>query len=239
MGKDKLRKFAEVKTFGNVVEPPFSDAQHGSPLKGAWNEKEFHTVRPITLELGCGKGEYTVGQAQRFPDRNFIGVDIKGARIWRGAKAAFEAEMDNVRFLRTRIDFITAFFGPGEVSEVWITFPDPQPTRARKKHRLTGPRFLERYRTFLAPDATINLKTDDRPFYDYSLAVAELNDLEIKHALTDIYSGPINELDPKLQDLLNIKTYYEQKWLVEGRKINFLSYRLKPGKLVDTPDEDE
>lgn len=239
MGKDKLRKFAEVAAFSNVTEPPFEDAMKGSPMKGTWNTEVFSTARPITLELACGKGEYTVGQGQRYPNRNFIGVDIKGARIWRGAKSATEAGMDNVHFLRTRIEFIQSFFAADEVSEIWIIFPDPQPHKNRKKKRLTSPLFLAQYRTFLEAGGTINLKTDDRPFYDYSLAVAELNGLEIIHQLTDIYSGPINTLDPALADVLNIKTYYEQRWLKEGRKINYLSFRLKPGTLQDTPDEDD
>ncbi len=239
MGKDKLRRFAEVKTFGNVFEPDIDSALRGSDVAGTWNTERFLKSQPITLELGCGKGEYTVGQAQRYADRNFLGVDIKGARLWRGAKTAHETGLDNVQFLRTRIDFITSFFGPDEVDEIWITFPDPQPNKNRRKKRLTHPLFLDRYRRFLKEGGTINLKTDDRPFYDYALAVAELNGLEVLHSITDIYNGGLDDLDTTLQDLLNIKTYYEQKWLKIDRKINFLSYRLTPGDLIDTPDSDE
>lgn len=238
MGKDKLRKFAEVKSLPNVTEPEFTEALNGCPLKGKWNEQVFAKAQPLTLELGCGKGEYTVGQARIFPERNFIGVDIKGARIWRGAKTANEAQMGNVHFLRTRIDFIGSFFGPDEVSEIWITFPDPQGKKNRKRKRLTNPLFLERYRDFLKADGTVNLKTDDRPLYEYSLEVARLNNFEIVHAHTNIYNGPIDTLDPQLAELLHIRTYYEQKWLAEGREINFLSFRMKPGKLEDTPDEE-
>ena len=161
MGKDKLRRFRENLTFPCFVQPAFEEVfRNDHPLKGHWNAEFFHNDRPIVLELGCGKGEYTVALAERDPDRNYIGIDIKGARMWRGAKTATERGMKNVGFLRTRIEFINGLFAEGEVAELWITFPDPQLKTRRAKKRLTSPLFLEYYARMLRPNGAINLKTD-------------------------------------------------------------------------------
>ena len=176
MGKDKIRRFEENATFRCVVQPEFEEIfRKDYRLKGRWREDFFGNPNPIVLELGCGRGEYTVSLAERFSDRNFIGVDIKGARLWRGAKTATENAMPNVAFLRTRIEFIDSFFAPGEVDEIWITFPDPQLRKNRVKKRLTAPLFLERYARFLKPGGAIHLKTDSQHLHAYTKAVAEAN----------------------------------------------------------------
>ncbi len=197
MGHDKLRKFAENETFSCLLQPDASlvldksgDPSgglrlHDHPIKGRWNGTMFAQDQPIVLELGCGKGEYTIDLSKRVPGRNYIGVDIKGARLWRGAKTATEERLPNVAFLRTRIEFIEAFFGPGEVSEIWLTFSDPQ--LKSENSRLTSPLFLERYRKFLKPGGIIHLKTDSRFLHEYSKAVAIENGLTILAATTDLY----------------------------------------------------
>ena len=196
MGHGKLRKFAENEAFSCLLQPSaeqvlaegyFNLADH--PVKGRWIEQMFGGHEgDIVLELGCGKGEYTLELARRNPDKNYIGVDIKGARLWRGAKTATEEGLRNVAFLRTRIEFITAFFGPGEVSEIWLTFSDPQ-LRASENKRLSSAMFLERYRHFLRPGGIIHLKTDSRFLYEYTLAVARVNALPILATTTDLYAG--------------------------------------------------
>ena len=199
MGHDKLRKFAENETFACLLQPDASlvldksgDPSeglrlHDHPIKGHWNTDMFSKEQPIVLELGCGKGEYTIDLSKRVPDRNYIGVDIKGARLWRGAKTATEEHLPNVAFLRTRIEFIEAFFGPGEVSEIWLTFSDPQ--LKSENSRLTSPLFLERYRKFLKPGGIIHLKTDSRFLHEYSKAVALENGLTILASTTDLYGS--------------------------------------------------
>ncbi len=223
MGKDKLRKFAENLTFENLIQPEFDDIFHRDyPLKGRWAEDFFKNANPITLELGCGKGEYTVGLGAANPGRNFIGVDIKGARMWRGAKTATEMGLANVGFLRTRIEFIESFFGPEEVSEVWITFPDPQLKKGREKKRLTSPLFLERYARFLKPGGSINLKTDSRELHDYTLKVIDVNGLPCEIASADIYGEGLADTYPTLK----IKTAYERRFLEEGKPITYLRFGL-------------
>ncbi|MBR5175524.1 MAG: tRNA (guanosine(46)-N7)-methyltransferase TrmB [Bacteroidales bacterium] len=199
MGHDKLRKFAENETFSCLLQPDASAVLDKSgdpslglrlndhPVKGHWNSTMFKNDQPIVLELGCGKGEYTIDLSKRVPVNNYIGVDIKGARLWRGAKTATEENLPNVAFLRTRIEFIEAFFGPGEVSEIWLTFSDPQ--LKSENSRLTSPLFLERYRKFLKPGGVIHLKTDSRFLHEYSKAVALENDLTILAATTDLYGS--------------------------------------------------
>ena len=199
MGHDKLRKFAENETFACLLQPDASKVLdksgdpsdglklHDHPIKGHWNGTMFKDDKPIVLELGCGKGEYTIDLSRRIPDRNYIGVDIKGARLWRGAKTATEEGLGNVAFLRTRIEFIEAFFGPGEVSEIWLTFSDPQ--LKSENSRLTSPLFLERYRKFLRPGGIIHLKTDSRFLHEYSKAVALENGLTILAATTNLYGS--------------------------------------------------
>ncbi|MBR1573875.1 MAG: tRNA (guanosine(46)-N7)-methyltransferase TrmB [Bacteroidales bacterium] len=230
MGHGKLRKFAENATFGCLVQP-FSEeviesGEHGLvlrdySLKGHWNEKMFDAPRPIVLELGCGRGEYTIDLAQRNPACNYIGVDIKGARLWRGAKYAHEHEMGNVAFLRTRIEFIEAFFAPGEISEIWLTFSDPQ--LKSENSRLTCPRFLERYRKFLAPGGVVHLKTDSMFLHQYSKAVAQANGLEILRCTEDLYGSTPRFDEPALYE---VQTYYERMFLQMGLKITYLSYRI-------------
>ena len=199
MGHDKLRKFAENETFSCLLQPSASElladgffALRDHAVKGHWNERMFSASRPIVLELGCGKGEYTIDLSQRLPERNYIGVDIKGARLWKGAKYAHEHQLGNVAFLRTRIEFIGAFFAPDEVSEIWLTFSDPQ--LKSENSRLTSPVFLERYRKFLRPGGIVHLKTDSRFLYEYSLAVARRNGLRVLAATTDLYGTAPEEL---------------------------------------------
>ena len=196
MGKDKLRRFAENLTFECFVQPAFEEAfRRDHPLKGHWHSDFFHNDRPIVLELGCGKGEYTVALAERDPNRNFIGIDIKGARMWRGAKTATERQMRNVGFLRTRIEMIASFFAEGEVDEIWITFPDPQLKSRRAKKRLTSPLFLGQYAQMQVPGGRINLKTDSQHLYAYTQAVIERFGLPCDVANNDIYgSGFADEI---------------------------------------------
>ena len=205
MGHDKLRKFAENETFRCLLQPSAEQVLANGyanltdhPVKGHWIEQMFGGHEgDIVLELGCGKGEYTLELARRNPDKNYIGVDIKGARLWRGAKTATAEGLSNVAFLRTRIEFITAFFGPGEVSEIWLTFSDPQ-LRASENKRLSSAMFLERYRRFLKPDGIIHLKTDSRFLFEYTRAVALVNGLPILAETTDLYNGlsPIQNNGP-------------------------------------------
>ena len=179
MGKDKIRKFKENETFKCLIQPRMDEVigkEH--PLKGNWDKEVFHNGNPIVLELGCGKGEYTIALAGRFPDKNYIGVDIKGARLWKGAKYAHEHNMPNVAFLRTRIDFIDSFFGPDEVSEIWLTFSDPQPKKPNK--RLSSPVFLERYSHFLKKDGTMHLKTDSQLLHESTLEVIKEGNLRLR-----------------------------------------------------------
>jgi len=195
MGHGKLRKFAENETFKCLLQPSASEVMDKSdggfcvldhPIKGNWNSNMFAKAQPIVLELGCGRGEYTIDLSRRVPSRNYIGVDIKGARLWQGAKYAVEHDLPNVAFLRTRIELIEAFFAPREVSEIWLTFSDPQLGSANK--RLSSPVFLEKYRKFLAPGGRIHLKTDSRFLYEYTKAVANANGLNILAATTDLYN---------------------------------------------------
>ena len=231
MGKDKLRRFAENLTFKNFIQPEFDEIFHRDhPLKGNWRKDFFHNDNPIVLELGCGRGEYTVALAAKFPDRNFIGIDIKGARMWRGAKTATENEMPNVGFLRTRIEFINALFAEGEVDEIWITFPDPQLKTNRAKKRLTSPLFLERYARLLAADGKINLKTDSKHLHLYTRAVAEHNNLPIEVCDNDIYGHGIAD------EVLSIKTAYETRFLGEGLPITYLRFSLGDRKTFEAPE---
>lgn len=226
MGKDKLRKFAENKVLDNVLEPSYKEVVEGATgLKGAWN-KVFGNDHPITLELACGKGEYTVGLARMHPERNFIGVDIKGARQWRGAKTAKEEGLDNVRFLRTHIELIDQIFAEGEVAEIWITFPDPQLKDRREKKRLTHANFLERYRRIVQPDATLNLKCDSQELYAYSLEVLQAEGITPEIAHNDIYSQWMNDQPIWVAEAMAIKTHYEKMWLEKGKTICLLRFKI-------------
>lgn len=214
MGKDKLRKFAEIGTFPNVHQ-----LEDGMELKGQWAEKQFNNNKPIVIELACGKGEYTVNMAEHFPEKNFIGIDFKGNRIWRGAKTALEQGIPNVAFLRIQIENILDYFAPGEVSEIWITFPDPQPQKSRIKKRLTNSVFLDKYQIITAQNALIHLKTDSDLLYGYTLEV--LQDLNIKpdRSTADLYHSDL--IDP----VLSIKTFYEKKYLEQNKNINYVQWR--------------
>ena len=221
MGKDKLRRFAENLTFECLVQPEFEDIFHKDhPLKGRWHEDFFGNDNPVILELGCGKGEYTIALAERNPHNNYIGVDIKGARMWRGAKTATESGMGNVGFLRTRIEFINSFFGRDEVSEIWITFPDPQLKTRRAKKRLTSPLFLEYYARFLRPDGWINLKTDSQHLFGYTGEVIRRFGLPCEVANGDIYGTGYADEE------LSVKTAYESKFQQRGLPITYTRFSL-------------
>ncbi|MFR9575704.1 MAG: tRNA (guanosine(46)-N7)-methyltransferase TrmB [Rikenellaceae bacterium] len=221
MGKDKLRKFAENLTFDCFVQPEFEDIYlKDHPLKGHWAEEFFGNGKPIILELGCGKGEYTVALASRDESHNYIGIDIKGARMWRGAKQATSAGMTNVGFLRTRIEFINSFFAPGEIAEIWITFPDPQLKRRRAKKRLTSSLFLERYAQMLTADGVINLKSDSKHLYGYTQEVIHHFSLPLEVANDDIYGSGYAD------QTLSVKTAYEDMFLRRGLPITYTRFGL-------------
>ena len=229
MGKNKLKKFAEMDTIDNVFQYPFAVVERdGFPLKGRWKSDFFKNDNPIVLELGCGKGEYAVGLARRFPEKNYIGVDIKGARMWTGAKAAVKEGISNVAFLRTNIELINRFFEPGEVSEIWITFPDPQMKKVRK--RLTSTRFLDLYRDILVTDGIVHLKTDSPFLYTYTDALVKLNELPTEVNTSDLYNSDI------VDDILEIKTFYEQQWLDRGLTIKYIKFHLDHTTELKEPD---
>lgn len=223
MGKNKLERFAELETLPNTLQPKLDNWFDVFEHKGKWNTDIFKNNSPIVLEVGCGKGEYTVGLARQYPEKNFIGIDRKGARIWRGAKTAHEEGIDNVRFLRIHIDKIDQFFAPGEVSEIWITFPDPQPQKSRTRKRLTSPKFLNKYKNILANDGIIHLKTDSRLLYDYTLEVVAEEGHKLIFNTDNLYQNPENQNDP----ILGIKTFYESMFLAQGMPINYLKFQLK------------
>lgn len=217
MGKNKLSKFADMETFAHVFQYPRQRLEaEGFPLRGQWREAFFHNDHPIVLELGCGKGEYTVGLAERFPDKNFIGIDIKGARMWTGAKASLEAGMGNVAFVRTEIELLEHFFAPGEVDEIWITFPDPQMKKATK--RLTGTRLVASYERILKPGGLVHLKSDSPFLYTYTRAMIEANGFETLEDTNDLYASGV------VSDILDIKTYYEEQWLSRGLTIKYICF---------------
>ena len=231
--KDKLRKFRENETFKCLYQPQTEEVLNKDyTLKGKWHQEVFGNSNPITLELGCGKGEYTIALAKMFPNRNFIGIDIKGARLWKGAKEATELNMPNVAFIRTRIEFIESLFAKDEIDQIWITFADPQLRRERR--RLSGPMFLHRYRNFLTPDGIINLKTDSRFLHEYTLACAQQNSLEILEANTDIYGSG------RADEILSIRTFYEAHYIKKGLPITYMSFRLNnPGELISPAWDEE
>ncbi|TCS89156.1 tRNA (guanine-N7-)-methyltransferase [Anseongella ginsenosidimutans] len=213
MTKRKLQRFAETETFGNVFHKQCE-------FKGNWNTSYFRNENPIVLELGCGRGEYTVNMGQKMPKKNFIGIDIKGARLWRGAKTAYEEGMKNIAFLRIQIETIENFFAPGEVSELWITFPDPQIQVSRARKRLTSPRFLNHYHQILRPGGRIHLKTDSRELYEFTLEMIERYGLILHNYTHDLYGSQL------LDDTLSIQTKYESVYLREGKNIHYLCFSL-------------
>ncbi len=236
MGKDKLKRFEENKNFSCLFQPDFEEVfRKDYIMKGKWNSDYFGNDNPIVLELGCGRGEYAVELARKFPDTNFLGLDIKGARLWRGAKTAVEEGLKNVAFVRTRIEFIEWLFGSGEVSEIWITFADPQIRRDNK--RLTAPVFLDRYRKFLKPNGLIHLKTDSPYLHEYSCALVRRNSFEILTENKDIYKSiAANEhFDTHTAELLSIKTHYEEQFLSQGHPITYLCFRLPSQGAIEPP----
>ena len=227
MGHHKLERFAENLTFPNLFQVSYEMLkEQGFALRGRWNSF-FANDNSITLELGCGKGDYTVALARIHPDRNYIGVDIKGARMWRGAKTSNEEQMHNVAFLRTRIELIEQFFAPEEVSEIWITFPDPQPKKEMK--RLTSERFLSYYKHLLRPGAPIHLKTDSQELHDYTLnEVIPAGGYRVEYATQDLYATPAADHPeiPSLQEAQMTQTFYERMFLAEGKPITYLKFYL-------------
>ena len=234
MGKGKLAKFAEMAQNPLVVECPMAAVmQDEFPLRGRWHEDFFHNQNPIVLELGCGRGEYTVGLGKQVPDKNFIGVDIKGARMWTGAKEALQTAMKNVGFLRTNIEFIQRFFAPEEVSEIWLTFSDPQMKKVTK--RLTSTFFLERYRQFLQDGGLIHLKTDSNFLYTYPEEMLKANGIEPEAKTRNLYEDA--SLSGDLEEAArSIQTYYESMWRARGIDIKYLCFRLRSASVLEEPN---
>lgn len=230
MGKNKLAKFADMEKFPHVFQVSSHDVREGKSfeMKGKWNEQFFKNDHPIVLELGCGKGEYTVGLGKLYPDKNFVGVDIKGARLWTGAKASFEDGMKNVAFLRTNIEMIHHFFAENEVSEIWLTFPDPQMKKVTK--RLTATNFMKSYQQFLKPNGLIHLKTDSNFMFTYTCEMVKANQFPVVFSNDDLYASDLQ--DP----ILGIKTYYEQQWLERGITIKYIQFRLEKSDKFIEPD---
>jgi len=221
--KNKLKRFKENESFSNLFQPSRETLLNDSfEMKGNWDKNFFKNNKPIVLELGCGKGEYSIGLSERFPNKNFIGIDIKGARIWRGAKTALKNNNENVAFLRMQIELIENAFAKGEVSEIWITFPDPQIKYKRTKHRLTNPEFLDKYKQILQDDGLIHLKTDSEFLHGYTIGLLQGLGHEILHAHHDTY---VNTYAP--EEVVNIQTYYEKKFLKIGKPITYLKFKLK------------
>lgn len=227
--KRKLERFAEMSTFSNVIQPTLDEVlDKNYILKGKWNESFFKNENPIVLELGCGKGEYTVGLAKNYTNKNFIGVDIKGARMWKGAKECINHNLSNVCFIRTRIELINSFFAPNEIESIWVTFPDPQ--LKKEKKRLTSSRFLNIYNNFVQISGSIHLKTDNNDLFLYTLDIANYNNLDIISYTSDLYNSNGNE-EAKL-----FQTFYESKYLNEGLKIKYVHFKLNNNKIVEKPE---
>lgn len=220
VGKNKLERFEETFTFKNFFQLTYAEVCNGFALKGKWAEFFFKNDKNIVLELGCGKGEYTTGLAVKYPDKNFIGIDVKGARMWRGAKTSNEENMSNVAFVRSKIQLIERYFDNKEVSEMWITFPDPHPKRITEKKRLTSPDFLSRYKNILKKDHIIHLKTDNIQFFEYTLEVIKTEGHELLFSTHDLYGDGIKE------DVVEIQTFYEKMFLKKEMKINYIKFKL-------------
>lgn len=223
MPKNKLKKFAEINSFSNVIQPQdFHRSIDPFPYKGSWSKSFFSNNNPVILEIGCGKGEYTVGLGRAYPEKNFIGIDIKGDRIWHGAREALEKGLHNIAFLRIQAEWITHYFGKKEVSGIWLTFPDPQEKKIRTKKRLTAPPFLDRYKEILVPGSPIHLKTDNTPLYHYTLSIIRDEEHSLIESSKDLYND-----DGIRQPLLKeIKTYYEKSFLAAGKPIHFVKFSL-------------
>jgi len=221
--KNKLRRFKENETFGNVYQPTRDALVNNSfLLKGNWNQSVFKNNNPLVLELGCGKGEYSVALAKKYPNKNFIGIDIKGARFWRGAKTAVEENISNVAFLRTQIELIDHAFGAHEVDEIWITFPDPQIKYKRTKHRMTNAEFLKRYKTILKEDGVVNLKTDSEFMHGYTLGLLHGAGHEVLYANHNVYK---QEGSP--EEVTSIQTFYESQYLEQNKPITYIRFKIK------------
>jgi len=233
VGKAKLIKFAEMKTFKNVFQPGFEDIfENTFSLKGKWNKIYFKNKNPIILELGCGKGEYTTGLAERYPEMNFIGMDIKGARIWTGARYAIEKKLGNIAFVRSRIEFVHSLFGRDEIREIWLTFPDPQVKKRRNKKRLTGSRFLKLYQQFLIDQGIIHLKTDSTDLFEYTIKLIKHNHFNLINSTDDLYNSCITG------PMIDIQTFYEKQFLDQGLKIYYLAFILNHGKEIEEPADE-
>lgn len=224
MGKNKLKRFDENKKFNNVFQPTRDEMLNDFELRGKWGEVIFKNKKPIVLELGCGKGEYTVALAEKYPNKNFIGIDIKGARFWRGAKTAFENQMDNVAFLRTQIELLDFAFGENEVREIWITFPDPQIKFRRTKHRLTHPDFMDKYKKVLDKEGIIHLKTDSEFLHGYTHGIIQLSGHKVLISSHDVYHPDNKELP---EEITSVQTFYEKKFLEENKRITYIRFKLK------------
>ena len=230
MPKHKLQRFAENETFTNLFQHQNYDVRNDAfPLKGRWHADYFHNDHSIVLEVGCGRGEYTVSMARQFPDCNFIGIDRKGARLWRGCKDATIEGLSNVAFIRGQVDDIERYFGPGEVSEIWVTFPDPQPKKARR--RLVSPNFVERYCKVWGNPGILHLKTDSRLLYEYLIETASANNWQILDQIEDVYA------EPRRPFLTEIQTFYEKKWLEEKSMISYLRVSVKNELEASQSDE--
>ena len=229
MSKNKLSKFADMAQYPHVFQCPYSQlSQEGFEMRGKWASDFFRNSNPVVLELGCGRGEYTVGLAEKFPNMNFIGVDIKGSRMWAGATESLQKGMKNVAFLRTNIEIIDRFFAPGEVSEIWLTFSDPHMKKATK--RLTSTYFMERYRRFLVDGGIVHLKTDSNFMFTYTKYMVEHNALPVEFVTDDLYHSGL------VDDILGIQTYYEKQWLSRGLNIKYLKFRLPQSGSLSEPD---
>ncbi|MET3730603.1 tRNA (guanosine(46)-N7)-methyltransferase TrmB [Moheibacter stercoris] len=223
MGKNKLKRFSENKTFGNVFQPTRAEMIEGFEMKGKWHQEFFKNNNPIVLELGCGKGEYSVSLAEKYPDKNFIGIDIKGARFWRGAKTAIESGMNNVAFVRTQIELIDYAFAENEVSEIWITFPDPQIKFRRTKHRLTHPDLLRKYHHVLNKDGIVHLKTDSEFLHGYTHGIIQMEGHDVLISSHNVYHPDNKELP---EEITSIQTFYEQKFLEINKNITYIRFSL-------------
>ena len=220
--KNKLKRFKENETFANVFQPSRDELTQGNySMKGQWRKLVFKNDNPIVLELGCGKGEYTVGLARRYPNKNFIGIDIKGARFWRGAKTALEDELGNAAFIRTQIELIDHIFETDEVDEIWITFPDPQIKYKRTKHRLTNLQFLERYKKILKPDGLVHLKTDSEFMHGYTLGLLHGLGCEVLYANHNVY-----KLEGSPEEVTQIQTFYENQYLENDKAITYIRFKI-------------